>query len=165
MRKFNRKLPRVPITGYGRGTQRQVLKSKTFSGMLLGIGSGQPNKVCVFAPVDSIVRTSIPCLGAVETKPTARTTNSRVILLTVYRPGRLRSVCRLRFLSQYCGDGRFCLSRGGKGSQRVFSLCDLRVSGLDIRLAPIHQSPSKQTWNVNCYWAEVHHPIPGRQSG
>jgi hypothetical protein len=50
--------------------------------MQLGIGSGQPNKVCEFPSVDSIVLALIPCVGAVETKPTARTINSRVILMT-----------------------------------------------------------------------------------
>jgi hypothetical protein len=50
--------------------------------MQLGIGSGQPNKVCAFTPSDSIVRAPIPCVGAVETKPTAKTTTSRVILMT-----------------------------------------------------------------------------------
>jgi hypothetical protein len=73
-------LPRVPLTGYGRGTQRHVLKSKTISGMhsrtclqpgiIVGCGRGGPG-VC--APISRV--------GAVETKPTARTTNSRAILM------------------------------------------------------------------------------------
>jgi hypothetical protein len=63
------------VTGYGRGTQRQVLGSRTFSGMQLIIGQR------LDTPGDLVVPPPIPCVDAVEAKPTASTTNSRVILI------------------------------------------------------------------------------------
>jgi hypothetical protein len=49
--------------------------------MQLGIGSGQPNNVGGFAPDASVIRVPIFCVGAVETKPTAMTTESKTILM------------------------------------------------------------------------------------
>jgi hypothetical protein len=43
---------------------------------------GQRLDIVGFTPSDLVVPAPIPCVDAVETKPTAKTTNSRVILMT-----------------------------------------------------------------------------------
>jgi hypothetical protein len=80
-RRTNRNLPRFLLTGYGRGTQRQVLKSKKYSGTQLGIGSGQPTNVGGFSPNASVIRVPIFCVDAVETRQTAMRTESKITLM------------------------------------------------------------------------------------